>query len=97
MYCLIKRAKPLVLSCLLLLLCACSAQGSSSNMDALTSNNDSNILFQDDFSNPKSGWDRASQGGNSTDYADGHYRITLETPQQDIWANPYQALTAISL
>jgi len=48
------------------------------------------VLFQDDFSNPKSGWDRASQGGNSTDYADGKYRITLSTPQQDIWANPYQ-------
>lgn len=48
------------------------------------------VLFQDDFSNPKSGWDRASQGGNSTDYADGKYRITLATPQQDIWANPYQ-------
>lgn len=48
------------------------------------------VLFQDDFSNPKSGWDRANQGGNSTDYADGKYRITLSTPQQDIWANPYQ-------
>ena len=48
------------------------------------------VLFQDDFSNPKSGWDRASQGRNSTDYADGKYRITLATPQQDIWANPYQ-------
>jgi hypothetical protein len=49
------------------------------------------VLFQDDFSNPKSGWDRASRGGNSTYYADGQYRITLAAPQQDIWANPYQA------
>ena len=75
---------------LLLLLSACSdGTGSATEVVLPTLASDA-ILFQDDFSNPKSGWDRASQGGNSTDYADSKYHITLSTPQQDIWANPYQ-------
>ena len=75
---------------LLLLLSACSNGMQSATEVVLPTLASDAILFQDDFSNPKSGWDRASQGGNSTDYADGKYRITLATPQQDIWANPYQ-------
>jgi len=79
-----------LLFALLLLLSACSdGTGSATEVVLPTLASDA-VLFQDDFSNPKSGWDRASQGGNSTDYADGKYRITLSTPQQDIWANPYQ-------
>ena len=79
-----------LLLALLLLLTACSdGTGSATEVVLPTLASDA-VLFQDDFSNPKSGWDRASQGGNSTDYADGKYRITLATPQQDIWANPYQ-------
>ena len=79
-----------MLLALLLLLSACSdGTGSAAEVVLPTLASDV-VLFQDDFSNPKSGWDRASQSGNSTDYADGKYRITLSTPQQDIWANPYQ-------
>jgi len=79
-----------MLLALLLLLSACSdGTGSATEVVLPTLASDA-VLYQDDFSNPKSGWDRASQGGNSTDYADGKYRITLSTPQQDIWANPYQ-------
>jgi len=71
-------------------MCACFNSGGSADEHNLPTQESNPILFQDDFSNPKSGWDRASQGGNSTDYTDGKYRITLSTPQQDIWANPYQ-------
>ena len=79
-----------LLLALLLLLSACSnGTGSATEVVLPTLASDA-VLFQDDFSNLKSGWDRASQGGNRTDYADGKYRITLSTPQQDIWANPYQ-------
>ncbi len=75
---------------LLLLPSACSNGMQSAPEVVLPTLASDAVLFQDDFSNPKSGWDRANQGGNSTDYADGKYRITLSTPQQDIWANPYQ-------
>ena len=79
-----------LLLALLILLSACSNGIQSATEVVLPTLASNAVLFQDDFSNPKSGWDRASQGGNSTDYADGKYRITLSTPQQDIWANPYQ-------
>jgi len=79
-----------MLLALLIFLSACSNSYGSSTQSGLPTRESNSILFQDDFSNPKSGWDRASQGGNRTDYADGKYRITLSTPQQDIWANPYQ-------
>ena len=75
---------------LLILLSACSNGIEDAEEIALPTKARDAVLFQDDFSNPKSSWDRANQGGNSTDYADGKYRITLATPQQDIWANPYQ-------
>ncbi len=76
--------------CSILLLCSCSNTSLPQAAFSTPDENADGILYQDDFSNPKSGWDRASQDGNSTDYADGKYRITLATPQQDIWANPYQ-------
>jgi hypothetical protein len=46
------------------------------------------ILFQDDFSNPKSGWDRDNSDDGSQDYYDGGYRIYLKVPNLRGWANP---------
>ncbi len=47
------------------------------------------VLFQDDFSNPDSGWDRARAKDGVTDYTkDGAYRIRVNVPNTDVWANP---------
>lgn len=46
------------------------------------------VLFQDDFSNPDSGWNRVSQQNGETDYADGMYQILVNAPDTDIWARP---------
>jgi len=48
----------------------------------------SNVLFQDDFSDPSSGWDRVEVGDGSTDYLDGKYRIYVNSDNTDVWANP---------
>lgn len=48
----------------------------------------SNVLFQDDFSNPSSGWDRFSDTDGLTDYEDDVYRILVNTPEFTFWANP---------
>ena len=48
------------------------------------------ILFQDDFSNTNSGWDRADWDTGLTDYGNGVYRTVVKTPNNDIWANPGQ-------
>jgi rhodanese-related sulfurtransferase len=44
------------------------------------------IIFQDDFSDPSSGWSRAVTDDAETDYADGMYRILVNQPNTDIWA-----------
>jgi hypothetical protein len=46
------------------------------------------ILFQDDFSDPSSGWDQVSVMEGETDYVDGAYRIFVNETSYDIWANP---------
>ncbi|MFZ3150748.1 MAG: hypothetical protein WA116_03600 [Anaerolineaceae bacterium] len=77
-----------ILAVLALMMTACS-----SNNEADTTPVDqrkSQVLFRDDFSDSSSGWDQATSGYDSTDYADGKYRIYIEAPQQDVWTNPYQ-------
>jgi len=48
------------------------------------------ILFQDDFSSPNSGWDRADWDSGFSDYDNGQYRMLVKVPSYDIWANPGQ-------
>jgi len=45
----------------------------------------SNILFADDFSNTSSGWARLNEDSKIADYANGGYRMWLNTAQYDIW------------
>jgi hypothetical protein len=49
------------------------------------------VLFQDDFSNVNSGWDRFTGDKGSTDYASGGYRINITAPMYSYLANPYQS------
>lgn len=46
------------------------------------------ILFQDDFSDPASGWNRVSTDTGETEYDDGVYRIYVNEPNTDIWSHP---------
>jgi hypothetical protein len=48
----------------------------------------SNVLFQDDFSDPSSGWDRVNEEQGITDYVDGAYRIFVNDRNTDVWSNP---------
>jgi hypothetical protein len=45
-------------------------------------------LFEDNFSNLTSGWERIQDSDGSTDYADGKYKIVVNTSDTDVWANP---------
>ena len=49
-----------------------------------------NVLFQDDFSNPESGWDRYDDTDGLTEYVDGAYLIGVYTDTYFYWANPYR-------
>jgi hypothetical protein len=50
--------------------------------------NSGHLLFQDDFSNPESGWNRITTLQGATDFADGVYRIFVKEPGLDIWSMP---------
>lgn len=51
------------------------------------------VLFQDDFSDPNSGWDRVDADYKMTDYQNGGYRMWTSRTMFDIWATPYQSFT----
>jgi hypothetical protein len=55
------------------------------------------VLFQDDFSDTSSGWDRVDVSEGITDYADGIYRIFVNTDNTDVWANPGLDFTDTSI
>jgi uncharacterized protein YceK len=46
------------------------------------------VYWQDDFSDPASGWDRVSGTDGVTDYAGGAYRMFSALPDYYLWANP---------
>lgn len=49
-----------------------------------------NLLFEDDFSNTSSGWDRFEDELTLTDYHQGQYRISIKTDSYFAWATPYE-------
>lgn len=75
---------------------SCSILGSDSSS---TSNAElpANILFQDDFSDISSGWDQYNDVDAVTDYADGVYRIFVNTDNTDVWANPGLTFTDVTI
>ena len=46
------------------------------------------LVYWDDFSDPNSGWDRASDEAGTTDYTEGGYHIQINQPNMLLWANP---------
>jgi hypothetical protein len=79
-------------SALLWAVLACSAASSGGTVEQ-----PSGVLFQDDFSDPESGWDRVIVSDGVTDYADGVYRIFVNTSNTDVWANPALDFTDVSV
>ncbi len=55
------------------------------------SGNSLQILFQDDFTNTNSGWDRSQNDQYLTDYVNGGYRINVIPTTYSAFANPYQS------
>jgi hypothetical protein len=50
--------------------------------------NSGDLLFQDGFSDPSSGWDRVQSQGGMTDYENDRYRIVVDAANADYWTNP---------
>jgi len=71
----------LMISAMVLAALACS---SGTEAEALPTG----VLFQDDFSDTSSGWDRVNVDEGVTDYENGIYRIFVNTDSTDVWTNP---------
>jgi hypothetical protein len=48
--------------------------------------------YQDDFSDPDSGWDRIRAEEGITDYENGVYLVQVNIPDTDVWSNPNKAV-----
>ncbi len=71
----------LILGLLFLASLACGNSGSNSGSRK--------VLFQDDFANTDSGWNRVRDAnGNVTDYENDGFRILNNQPISHVWANP---------
>ncbi len=57
----------------------------------------SNVLFQDDFADPASGWDRFHGPDVAMDYENGVYHIQVFVPNQDFWSNPGLLFTDVRI
>ena len=55
------------------------------------------VLFQDDFSNPLSGWDRVTAPGGVMDYDNGVYRIQVTEPNYNFWSTPGKHFTDVRI
>lgn len=55
------------------------------------------IMYQDDFSDTGSGWDRFTDDTGATDYQDGGYHILVDTDASALWANPGCDFTDVSV
>lgn len=74
--------RPILLPLLALALAASACMG----IDLQT--NPGDVLFQDDFSRPISGWEQQHDQDYDTDYASGAYVIRVKTPHSDVWSTP---------
>jgi len=86
-----KKHMLLVIGSLLLASLACSYVSrlvGGENLVPAAPEQPSNVLFQDDFSNPSSGWDQFSDVDGLTNYENGVYRIRIDKPDFTFWANP---------
>lgn len=95
-----KKKSVLILSLALVLiftLTACSLSQFLPTGKSGSTSTDSNVLFQDDFSKTSSGWDKWSGDSGSTDYVDGTYQIMVTDSQYDLWANPGESFSDVSV
>jgi hypothetical protein len=72
-------------SFLLLILSACA---SPISIPAAPPAGPGDILYQDDFDNNTTGWDRVSNANGIMDYDGGGYRILIQQPSFNLWSTP---------
>jgi hypothetical protein len=57
----------------------------------------SRVLYEDDFSDPNSGWPASADADKAASYADGKYLIQAFTASQDVWAHPGEDFSDVTI
>lgn len=55
------------------------------------------ILFEDDFSNPATGWDRLQAAEGVMDYDAGGYRMLVNALETNFWSTPHKSFANVRL
>ena len=74
----------LYLSLFILFITACT----SAPIPTVLTANPGDILFQDEFENNATGWDRVLNENGIMDYDQGGYRIRVQQPAMNFWSTP---------
>lgn len=55
------------------------------------------LIFEDDFSDPSTGWDRQAAAGGMMDYSSGAYRMLVSAAQINFWSTAKKDLTDVRI
>jgi hypothetical protein len=80
----------LLLALLLIPALACSTAGIAESLVPSGS-----VLFQDIFSNPKSGWGEFSDAPGTAGYINDAYHIVVNQPQVNLWTHPGMTFSSV--
>jgi hypothetical protein len=78
--------KPFSLLLALVLISSLAACNTSSITETLVQ--PGSVLYQDIFSNPKSGWGELATQAGAAEYVNGAYRIVVNQPNVNLWSHP---------
>ena len=78
-----------LLTSLIVLSLACSTTATPPAPQDLNAPSGS-VLFQDDFSQPVTGWDRFMASQGTIDYDAGGYRLLVNSPETNFWSTPHK-------
>lgn len=76
-----------------LLIAALACQFQPEQSDAQAAITSGNVLFQDDFTKPASGWTTWKQDVSEAYYQDGQFHIVINEPHYDYWSRPGKRFT----
>ena len=55
------------------------------------------VLFQDDFAQPTTGWDRLQAAEGIMDYDAGGYRVLVNSLQTNFWSTPHKDFSDVRI
>lgn len=78
-------------------LAACTALGANPGASQSPAQPSGSVIFQDDFAQPTTGWDRFLVNEGVMDYDGGGYRILVNALQMNFWSTPHKSVADVRL